>query len=170
MTTLAMRLTAHAIGTLFLLGAGGAAAAQPVLADTPERTPAGATRDRTDQGGSGRRSNTTPSWRRRRDKITRGVLPDGKRLVSAENLLERRRPNVPVGEDAFYGMGLETDAAWSVTVVHHGGGMAGRFDFGEWNSGSPRGRTTTARSPSPPSIPRSSGSSSSRASMAASAR
>ena len=59
------------------------------------------------------------------DEITQGVLPDGTRLVSAQNLLERRRPNVPVGEDAYYGMGLETDAAWGVTVVHHGGSMAG---------------------------------------------
>ncbi len=59
------------------------------------------------------------------DEITQGVLPDGKRLVSAKNLLKRREPNVPVGEDMFYGMGLETDATWGVTVVHHGGSMAG---------------------------------------------
>jgi CubicO group peptidase (beta-lactamase class C family) len=59
------------------------------------------------------------------DEITQGVLPDGKRLVSTKNLLQRRLPNVPVGEDQFYGMGLETDATWGVTVVHHGGSMAG---------------------------------------------
>ncbi len=59
------------------------------------------------------------------DEITQGVLPDGARLVSAANLLQRRAPNVPMGEDAFYGMGLETDAAWGVTVVHHGGSLAG---------------------------------------------
>lgn len=59
------------------------------------------------------------------NEITEGVLPNGKRLVSAKNLLKRREPNVPIGEDAFYGMGLETDAAYGVTVVHHGGSMAG---------------------------------------------
>ncbi len=58
-------------------------------------------------------------------EITQGVLPDGTRLVSAANLLARRKPGVPTGEDAFYGMGLETDAQWGVTVVHHGGSMAG---------------------------------------------
>jgi CubicO group peptidase (beta-lactamase class C family) len=59
------------------------------------------------------------------DELTRGVLPDGKRLVSEKNLLERRKPNVPVAEDQFYGMGLETDNTWGVTVVHHGGSLGG---------------------------------------------
>ncbi len=59
------------------------------------------------------------------DEITQGVGPDGTRLVSAQNLLARRKPSVPTGEDASYGMGLETDATWGVTVVHHGGSMAG---------------------------------------------
>jgi CubicO group peptidase (beta-lactamase class C family) len=58
-------------------------------------------------------------------ELTQGVLPDGTRMVSAENLLARRKPSVPTGEDSFYGMGLETDATWGVTVVHHGGSMAG---------------------------------------------
>jgi len=58
-------------------------------------------------------------------EVTQGVLPDGTRMVSAQNLLARRKPSVPVGEDAFYGMGLMTDATWGVTVVHHGGSMAG---------------------------------------------
>jgi CubicO group peptidase (beta-lactamase class C family) len=60
-----------------------------------------------------------------RNELTLGMLPDGRRLVSARNLLERRKPNVPVGEDAFYGMGLETDTAWGVEVVHHGGSLGG---------------------------------------------
>jgi CubicO group peptidase (beta-lactamase class C family) len=59
------------------------------------------------------------------DEISRGVLTDGDRFVSEKNLLERRQPNVPVGEDAFYGMGLETDNTWGVTVVHHGGSLGG---------------------------------------------
>jgi CubicO group peptidase (beta-lactamase class C family) len=59
------------------------------------------------------------------DEIAEGVLPNGKRLVSKENLLKRREPNVPIGEDAWYGMGLEVDKTWGVTVIHHGGSMSG---------------------------------------------
>ena len=59
------------------------------------------------------------------NEIAEGQLPNGKRLVSRENLLKRREHNVPIGEDAWYGMGLETDRTWGVTVVHHGGSMAG---------------------------------------------
>jgi hypothetical protein len=42
-----------------------------------------------------------------------------------KNLLARRIPQVPLGEDAWYGMGLEVDKTWGVSVVHHGGSMAG---------------------------------------------
>lgn len=59
------------------------------------------------------------------DELTEGVLPNGKRLVSAENLLKRRAPSVPVGEDAYYGMGLMTSSRTGVTVVHHGGDLVG---------------------------------------------
>ena len=34
------------------------------------------------------------------------MLPNGKRLVSEENLLARRKPQVIVSEDVTYGMGL----------------------------------------------------------------
>ncbi|HEV2364575.1 MAG TPA: serine hydrolase domain-containing protein [Caulobacteraceae bacterium] len=59
------------------------------------------------------------------DELTEGLLPDGRRLVSAKNLLARRQPNVPIGEDQAYGMGLEIDDSWGVPVIHHGGSMAG---------------------------------------------
>jgi len=58
-------------------------------------------------------------------EINKGRLPDGKPLVSEDNLLARRIPQVPLGEDRWYGMGLEVDKTWGVTVVHHGGSMAG---------------------------------------------
>ncbi len=58
-------------------------------------------------------------------ELTQGVLPDGKRLVSAKNLLARRARGVPTGENQWYGMGLEEDATWGVSVIHHGGSMAG---------------------------------------------
>ena len=56
---------------------------------------------------------------------TQGKLPNGKQLVSAENLLARRAPQVPVGEDATYGMGLEVDRKYGIPIVSHGGSMSG---------------------------------------------
>jgi hypothetical protein len=58
-------------------------------------------------------------------ELARGTLPDGKRLVSEENLLARRAPQVLVSEDITYGMGLFVDKRWGVEVVHHGGDLAG---------------------------------------------
>jgi len=58
-------------------------------------------------------------------EMDKGKLPDGKQLVSAENLLIRRAPQVPLGEDATYGMGLEVSTKYGVPVVSHGGSMGG---------------------------------------------
>jgi CubicO group peptidase (beta-lactamase class C family) len=58
-------------------------------------------------------------------ELGRGKLPDGKRLVSEENLLMRRKPQVPIGEDQYYGMGLMVDKRWGVPVIHHGGSLFG---------------------------------------------
>jgi CubicO group peptidase (beta-lactamase class C family) len=65
-----------------------------------------------------------------RNELAEGVLPGGRRLVSASNLLERRRRGVQIGEDHWYGMGLTEDSTWGVPVIHHGGSLAGyRSDF-----------------------------------------
>lgn len=58
-------------------------------------------------------------------ELAEGVAPSGKRLVSAANLLERRRHNVPISEDTWYGMGLETRHRYGVDVVFHGGSLLG---------------------------------------------
>jgi CubicO group peptidase (beta-lactamase class C family) len=58
-------------------------------------------------------------------ELARGALPGGKRLVSEENLVERRRAQVPVGEDAIYGMGLGVSTEYGIPVVNHGGGLFG---------------------------------------------
>ncbi len=58
-------------------------------------------------------------------ELAKGMLPGGKRLVSAENLLARYRPNVIVGEDVRYGMALMVDTRYGIPVVHHGGDLAG---------------------------------------------
>lgn len=59
------------------------------------------------------------------NELSKGLLPNGRRVVSEANLLERRKPNVPIGEHAFYGMGLETDKTFGVEVIHHGGSLEG---------------------------------------------
>lgn len=58
-------------------------------------------------------------------ELANGALPDGRRYISKEPLLERREAKVPIGKDAVYGMGLEVDTKYGVPVVHHGGDMIG---------------------------------------------
>ena len=59
------------------------------------------------------------------NEITEGVLPNGKRYIGAANLVERRKPNVPLGEHGFYGMGLMGDKTADVPWYHHGGDLIG---------------------------------------------
>jgi CubicO group peptidase (beta-lactamase class C family) len=64
------------------------------------------------------------------DEINLGKLPDGRQLVSQENLLMRRKPQITLGQDSWYGMGLIVDKKYGVPVVSHGGSMAGyKSDF-----------------------------------------
>lgn len=58
-------------------------------------------------------------------ELALGALPNGKRLVSKQNLLERRRPQVQAGEDTTYGMGLVVNTQYGIPVVSHGGSMFG---------------------------------------------
>jgi CubicO group peptidase (beta-lactamase class C family) len=60
-----------------------------------------------------------------RDELDEGKLPNGRQLVSAKNLLQRRARSVPLGEHAWYGMGLEVDESHGVTVISHGGSLVG---------------------------------------------
>ena len=58
-------------------------------------------------------------------ELARGALPDGRRYISEQPLLIRRAPQVPIGKDETYGMGLQVDSTWGIPVVHHGGSMIG---------------------------------------------
>lgn len=58
-------------------------------------------------------------------ELSKGLTPEGKRLVSEANLVERRKRGVPVGENSWYGMGLFENVAWGVPVVTHGGTLLG---------------------------------------------
>lgn len=59
------------------------------------------------------------------DELTPGVLPSGKRFISATNVLQRRAHTVPIGQNAWYGMGLMDDRQYGVSVIHHGGDLIG---------------------------------------------
>jgi len=65
-------------------------------------------------------------------ELALGRLPNGKRLISEENLLARRAPQVKVGEDIDYGMGLFVDRRWGVPMVRHGGDLAGYHSDMMW--------------------------------------
>ncbi|WP_246623350.1 serine hydrolase domain-containing protein [Sphingomonas colocasiae] len=58
-------------------------------------------------------------------ELSKGLTPEGKRLVSEANLLERRKHGVPIGENGWYGMGLMERVVSGVTVVTHGGTLQG---------------------------------------------
>src|SRR5262249_49185187 len=58
-------------------------------------------------------------------ELANGALPDGRRYIAKEPLLERRAAKVPIGKDEVYGMGLMVDSTYGVPVVHHGGDMIG---------------------------------------------
>jgi len=58
-------------------------------------------------------------------ELANGKLPDGTVYIPKEPLLERRAPQVAIGKEATYGMGLMVDNTYEVPVVHHGGDMVG---------------------------------------------
>lgn len=58
-------------------------------------------------------------------ELSKGVAPNGKRIVSEANIVERRKPGVSVSEDSRYGMGLFERVAYGVPVVTHGGTLSG---------------------------------------------
>jgi CubicO group peptidase (beta-lactamase class C family) len=65
-------------------------------------------------------------------ELDEGVLPDGTRYVSRDALLARRAPQVAIGEDETYGMGLMVNTKYGVPVVHHGGDMIGYHSDMMW--------------------------------------
>jgi CubicO group peptidase (beta-lactamase class C family) len=58
-------------------------------------------------------------------ELDKGELADGSRYIEEAPLLERRKPQVALGNDGSYGMRLMVDRTWGVPVVHHGGDMVG---------------------------------------------
>ncbi|MGE5415111.1 MAG: serine hydrolase domain-containing protein [Syntrophomonadaceae bacterium] len=64
-----------------------------------------------------------------------GKLPDGRQYIAKEPLLERRVPQVPIGKDDSYGMGLMVNTTYGIPVVHHGGDMIGFHSDMMWLPG-----------------------------------
>jgi CubicO group peptidase (beta-lactamase class C family) len=58
-------------------------------------------------------------------ELANGKLPDGKTYIPKNPLLDRRAPQVAIGKDETYGMGLMVDTEYDIPVVHHGGDMIG---------------------------------------------
>jgi len=58
-------------------------------------------------------------------ELAEGKLADRTTYISREPLLERRAPQVHIGKDVTYGMGLMVDTTYGVPVVHHGGDLVG---------------------------------------------
>jgi len=58
-------------------------------------------------------------------ELSKGRLPDGSIFVTEKNLLERRVPQVRVGEEGWYAMALWLEDVKGVRVISHGGSMFG---------------------------------------------
>lgn len=58
-------------------------------------------------------------------ELSKGLAPGGSRIVSTENIVERRKRGIPVGENSWYGMGLFERVVSGVPVVTHGGTLRG---------------------------------------------
>jgi CubicO group peptidase (beta-lactamase class C family) len=58
-------------------------------------------------------------------ELDEGALPDGQRYIAKDTLLARRAPQVSIGQDVTYGMGLMVDKTYGTPVVHHGGDLIG---------------------------------------------
>ena len=65
-------------------------------------------------------------------ELSEGKLPGGKPYVSKEALFARRVPNVAIGTDGAYGMGLMIHTASDVTVIDHGGDLIGYHSDMMW--------------------------------------
>ena len=58
-------------------------------------------------------------------ELGKGRTPEGQPLISEANWSARYAPQVMVGEDIAYGMGLFVDKQYGITVASHGGDMLG---------------------------------------------
>ncbi|MCA9718466.1 MAG: beta-lactamase family protein [Myxococcales bacterium] len=67
-----------------------------------------------------------------RMELAEGRLPGGARYLSRDTLLARREPQVAIGKDGAYGMGLQVVQRYGVTIVQHGGVVDGYYSNMMW--------------------------------------
>lgn len=65
-------------------------------------------------------------------ELDEGTGPDGTRYIAKDVLLQRRAPQVSIGQDTTYGMGLMVDTKYGIPVVHHGGDLIGYHSDMVW--------------------------------------
>ncbi|MGQ0715624.1 MAG: serine hydrolase domain-containing protein [Gemmatimonadaceae bacterium] len=65
-------------------------------------------------------------------ELGEGKLPDGTQYVTRETIRARRAPQVAIGKEATYGMGLMVDTRYGTPVVHHGGDLIGYHSDMMW--------------------------------------
>ena len=70
-------------------------------------------------------SNAREMARYLQTELSRGVAPDGERVVSTENLVETWQPQVPVSAETSYGLGWFIDEYKGLPLIHHGGNTIG---------------------------------------------
>jgi CubicO group peptidase (beta-lactamase class C family) len=65
-------------------------------------------------------------------ELDEGKLPDGTRYIAKDTLLARREPQVSIGQDVTYGMGLTVTSTYGIPVVQHGGDLIGYHSDMMW--------------------------------------
>ena len=65
-------------------------------------------------------------------ELAEGKLPDGTQYIGKEALQARQVPNVAVGADAAYGMGLFIHHKYDLTMIDHGGDLIGYHSDMMW--------------------------------------
>jgi CubicO group peptidase (beta-lactamase class C family) len=68
-------------------------------------------------------------------EIQEGALPGGKRYIARDTLMARRAPQVAIGKDVTYGMGLMVDTTYGIPVLRHGGDLIGYHSDMFWFPG-----------------------------------
>ncbi len=68
-------------------------------------------------------------------ELDEGTLPGGAHFIARQTLLARRNPQVAIGKDTTYGMGLMVDTRYEIPVVHHGGDLVGYHSDMMWLPG-----------------------------------
>jgi CubicO group peptidase (beta-lactamase class C family) len=58
-------------------------------------------------------------------ELAKGKLPDSTRFISEEALLARRVPQIAMGSDEAYALGLMVNTELGIPYVHHGGNVVG---------------------------------------------